>query len=267
MHFGSRSWRPALLGAFVLSGMVLSACASGVPQADVDALQKELEAQRKKVGALQEQLSSEEKQATDLQATVAASGQKAGAAGDVEVLLGAKVITPAPPKPTATPLPEGVPTPTPPPAPVLPDSYKQPVQVFIYADTVTGSGGTVATVSDNAKSSCVISDIFKRGMQIVFRFEAVDTSTGQKLTEADVESALVQLPNGEEVKARFSRHGATDDSPWFWAAGWVIPDDYPLGTLDWRIVVKTTNGKEGTFRQLQVFSEERGSESRTQIVG
>ncbi len=266
MRLGSRSWRLVLLTTLVVSGMALAACAGGVPQADVDALKEELEAQRKKVGALQEQLSSEEQQAADLQATVAAAGQPGGAGNAVEVLIGAKVTTPAPPKPTATPLPEGVPTPTLPPAPVLPESYTQPVPVFIYADTVIGSGGTVASVSDNAKASCILSGVFRRGMQIVFRFEAVDTSTGKKLTDADVDSAVVRLPDGEEIKARFGRHGSTEDAPWFWAAGWTIPDDYPLGTLNWEVHVKTRDGKEGTFRQLQVYDDARGTESRTQIV-
>lgn len=243
----------ALVGAFLVP---LAACATSIPQSEYDTVKQQLSTQEKKVQALQQQLSAQ------AQAPTASAPVAAGA----RVVLGAVVLTPAPPKPTPTPLPADAPKPTAPPPPALPASYGDKVPVYIYADTVTGSGSkyNVTAQLSSGKSSCILTGVFSRGMRIVFRFEAIDTSTGKRLSDADVESAVVRLPNGEELTARFGRHGSTDDAPWFWATAWDIPLDYPLGTLDWSITVKTKDGKVGTFRQIQVFSDT--TDSRTQIV-
>lgn len=247
--------RAALAGGFLL---LLGACTTGIRQSEYDALKQRLTTEEKKVAALQQQLSAQAQKPTQAPGVGAPEG--------VTVLLGAVILTPAPPRPTPTPLPADAPKPTAAPSPVLPASYGERVPIFIYADTVIGTGSkyNVGPTSMGAKSACAISGVFKRGMRIVWRFEAVDTGTGKRLTDADVESAIVRLPHGEELAARFSRHGATDDAPWFWATAWDIPLDYPLGSLDWRIEIKTKDGKVGTFRQLQVFSNT--SDSRTQIV-
>jgi len=243
----------ALAGALTLP---LAACATGVPESEYEAVKQQLATQEKKVQALQQQLSA--------QAAAPAAGK--ALPNGLSVVLGAVVLTPAPPQPTATPLPPDAPKPTAPPPPALPAWFNQSVPIYIYADTVIGSGSkyNVAPQVVGGKSSCVLTGVFKRGMRIVFRFEAIDTSTGKRLSDADVASAVVHLPNGEDLTARFGRHGSTDDSPWFWAAAWDIPLDYPLGSLDWRIEVKTKDGRVGTFRQLQVYSD--ASDSRTQIV-
>lgn len=251
IKYASKLARLALVGAFLVP---LAACATGIPQSEYDAVKEQLTTQEKKVQALQQQLSAQSQ-----------AGGSTGAEG-ASIVLGAVPGEPPAPRPTPTPLPEGVPSPTPPPKPVPPESFGEPLPVHIYADTVIGSGSKygVEPQVGETKSSCVLTGIFARGMRIVWRFEAIDTSTGKRLTDADVESAVVHLPNGEDIQARFGRHGSTDDAPWFWAAAWDIPLDYPLGTLDWSVEVKTLDGKGGTFRQFQVYSD--STDSRTQIV-
>lgn len=173
-------------------------------------------------------------------ATAAKSGQAAG-----KPLLSA--IPDAPPRATPTPLPPGA-TPPPPPQPPA----VKTVPLYAYLDAVT-SGNGESKYKVDASTSCVKTSAFARGMQITFRMELVDTSTGKILQGADVDKAVLTLPNGETVNYRYGRHGPTQDSPWFFTAAWSIPTDFPLGKLDYKINVTTKSGKTATFGEpLQV---------------
>jgi hypothetical protein len=157
----------------------------------------------------------------------------------VTVLVGAKKV--APPAPGGPP-PSGPPKTT-------PDSYYQPVgPFFFYVETLTSGNptkyGVVGTVP------CVQTGVFKRGMRLVFRFEVLDTSTGKRVTDRDKASVKVRLPNGEEVSARWAVRGAggaLPDSAWMWDAFWDIPPDYPIGGLDYAILVATADGRKVAF--------------------
>jgi len=158
-------------------------------------------------------------------------------------LLG--VVINAPIAPTATPLPAGVPTPTAAPAAVPPPAKTVPL--YAHIETVTGGAGESKFQVDG-NLACVKSGAFARGQRIVFRMEVVDTSTGKVLQTADVRTATVRLPNGEEVALRYGRHGNLETSPWFWVAVWDVPLDYPLGVLDYSVTVTTQDGKSITVK-------------------
>ncbi|MBI2910316.1 MAG: hypothetical protein HYX92_21950 [Chloroflexi bacterium] len=151
----------------------------------------------------------------------------------------------APPRATPTPLPAGVkPAPKPTPAPKV-------VPIAFYVDTVTAGFGESQYKVD-ANVSCVRLSAFKRGMHVVWRMELVETSTGKVLQPADVERAVLKLPTGETRNFNYGRHGATDDSPWFWTTAWDVPPDYPLGVVDYSIEAATKSGKTGTFKEIPV---------------
>jgi hypothetical protein len=87
-------------------------------------------------------------------------------------------------------------------------------------------------------------------MKIVVRFEVLDTKTGKRVTDKDGANIKMILPHGEEVIARWTIRGsaaALPDSAWMWDTSWDIPPDYPVGSLDYRIVVTTKDGRTGTF--------------------
>lgn len=137
----------------------------------------------------------------------------------------------APPPSGATP----APAPTPPAARVVP--------LYAHVDTVTAGPGESKYRVD-ASLACTKSGVFSRGQHIVWRMELVDTSSGKVLQGPDVRTAMLKLPTGDEVKFGYGRHGATEDSPWFFTAAWDVPLTFPLGTLDYQISVLTTAGKE-----------------------
>ncbi len=254
----------SFLSLLVIAAGLLAAC-GGVSQTDFDAAKQQLATQDQKVQALQQQLSAKEKEIADMKK----QPTPPSGAGQTSTILGAKQVPTPGPRPTNTPLPPGFTPPPPPPPPVPPASFSEPLKLYIRADTTTSGPGESAFSYDPAgikSSSCVVTSAFKRGMRIVWRFEIIDVTTGKRLTDQDVAAAIVKLPTGEEIKGRFGRHGATSDAPWFWATGWDVPLDYPLGVLDWEINVTTKDGKSASFKPWAISLPDRGVESRTQIV-
>ena len=170
-----------------------------------------------------------------------AAQQVTAGGGDVTMLIGAQKLAPAPPPaPVATPAQKLT----------TPASYYEPVGPFFFyvetltANTIPNKYGFAPTVA------CIQSGVFKRGMKMVVRFEILDTKTGKRVTDKDGATIKLVLPHGEEVPGRWTIRGsvaALPDSAWMWDTSWDIPPDYPVGSLDYRIVVTTKDGRTGTF--------------------
>ena len=118
------------------------------------------------------------------------------------------------------------------------------VDVMVYADTTTASRGTV-----KFDKSCWVRNTFPQNSRVVFRMWAVDVAKGTPITDADIKYAYLKIPGQPNLKLGFSKHGALADSPYFWAIAWAVPADYPLGTVPFKIVVKTKENKFGIFEQ------------------
>ncbi len=214
----------ALMVLVTVMVMFFSACA-GVSRKDYEALQSQLNAKEQK-------LSAKEQEVARLKQNVVLSA-----------------VPDAPPRQLPPPPSPGT---KPPPPPTLPAAKTVPI--FFYVDTVTANGGESKYKVD-ANLGCVRTGAFKRGQRIVWRMEVIDTSTGKILQAADVKSAVLMFPHGENLAFRYSRHGAFQNSPWFWALGWDVPSDYPLGYIDYTIQVITNDGKVGTFKEMTVLPE------------
>jgi hypothetical protein len=175
----------------------------------------------------------------------------------VTILVGAKKVPPPPP-----PAPSGAP-----PAPrTTPASYYEPVgPFFFYVETLTSANTTKYGIA--ATTPCVQSGVFKRGMRIVFRFEVLDTSTGKRVTDRDGATVKLRLPHGEEIPARWAIRGAAaalPDSAWMWDAAWDIPPDYPVGALDYSLLVTAADGRTATF--IPPMQKTPTSDTRVRIV-
>jgi hypothetical protein len=177
----------------------------------------------------------------------------------VTPLIGAKKLAPPPPAAPAAPGPAPAQRPTP------PASYFEPVgPFFFYVETLT------ANVNPNKYGfaptiPCVLSGVFKRGMKMVVRFDVLDTKTGKRITDRDGAVVKLVLPHGEEVAGRWNVRGnvaALPDSAWMWDTSWDIPPDYPVGSLNYRIVVTTKDGRTGTFNPPVMKTTAGGSEVR-----
>jgi len=272
-------WQLASFGLITLALAVTSACA-GISQEQYDAAKKEAADQQTKATVLQQQLSSrvqevsakdkeitdikqkltdKEKEATDLQ-------QKLGSLAGVTPLIFAKAAPTPTPRPTPTPLPPGV---SPPPAATPEAAWVNEVLPFaFYVETLATS--SVSKYGMASYPACVPNSQFKRGTKLVWRFEVIDTSTGKRVTDQDGSKTEILLPNGEKVTPRYSKRGGI--GPWMWGAGWDIPPDYPLGTLDYKIIVTSKDGRAGTFDQNKLALVRAGTataertDSRLQII-
>ncbi len=117
--------------------------------------------------------------------------------------------------------------------------------VFLYVDTVNGSRPVGAKPRP---VSCTQTNNFKRGEQVVFRIWGSEAATGAILSTENVASAVVQVPGvAEPLKLNWGAHGAQSNRVWFWTAAWVIPPDYPLGSVDMKVVFQTEAGKTGEY--------------------
>jgi len=240
-----------LVGAAAIAG-----CSSGVSEADMTALNEQLQAEQQKSAALQEQLSAKEAEMATAQEGTTTEGE-----GTFALLTGKSGPTPEPP-PTPTALPAGFEAPTKAPPP---DSLYEPIGAFaFYVETLATT--RLSKYGYAADVSCVQNGMFRRGMRIVWRFEIVDMATDKRITDKDEATIVVLLPNGDEAKPRFSQRGAgrVPDAPWMWSATWDIPLDYPLGGLDYAISVQTADGRAEEWHVPAVISEE--SDSRLQII-
>jgi hypothetical protein len=102
---------------------------------------------------------------------------------------------------------------------------------------------------------------------MVVRFEVLDTATGKRVTDKDGATIKLLLPHGEEVPGRWTIRGsvaAMPDSAWMWDTSWDIPPDYPIGSLDYRILVATKDGRTATF--TPPIQKAKTADSRVRII-
>lgn len=256
-------WMPLGIAAAL---PIALACSGGVSQVEHDSLKTQVAQEQQKVLTLQQQASSKVVEVAQLQQQVATrEAESKSAREQLGTLEGVKPLVYT--KVQATPTPR--PTPTPPPAGYVPPTAVPPDAATVnavfpftfYVETLTGH-----QVTDLVQyPSCVPNTQFRRGTHLVWRFEVFDSATGKRVTSLDNPDMKVVLPDGKQITARFSRRGGT--GPWTWAAAFDVPRDYPLGTLDYQIVVKA-NGRSGTFDQddVAIVNKDRGIDSRVQIL-
>ncbi len=263
--------RVVLLALCALVVAALAACGSGVTQTEYDAVKAQLSAEQQKEAAYQQQLSAMQQQLNDkgsqaaqpTQAAPSGGGQPANPSGAI-LLIGAKQMPPPKPPNTPTPAPPGF---TPPPKPQPPASINDAVPFTFYVETLAtttqGSSGWASTVS------CTPDSVFKRGMKLVWRFEIFDTAAGGKrLTDKDEPKVLVNVPGADPLTARFTQRGGgrIPDAPWMWSVGWEIPQDYPLGAIDYTITVTTKDGRSFTWKTPAVVSPDGSTDSRVKVI-
>jgi hypothetical protein len=133
-------------------------------------------------------------------------------------------------------------------APAAPAANVQAAtNLILNSDMVIGSGGTV-----KVSSSCVLASQYQRGNQVVFRVRVYDPATGKQLDDKALSSVTIALPDGQTFTAKYGGHPAKTPVDSFWATSWVIPDNYPTGTLNYTATAKATDGRTGTFDNFNV---------------
>lgn len=136
---------------------------------------------------------------------------------------------------------------------------------FCYVETLTADRPSIYGYL--APVGCQPSGSFGRGERIVFRFMVLDASTGKYVTPEEAAGASVRLPFAGDMSADYKQRGEgrVADAPWTWDYCWDVPLDYPLGTLDYAIVVTLKDGRSGEWKPPALIDPARGIDTRPQI--
>jgi hypothetical protein len=118
-------------------------------------------------------------------------------------------------------------------------------KLFIEGDIVRGN--TPAGITGPV---CVLANQFKRKENVVFRIR-VRSTAGEPLDDKGLKGIVVELSDGQKFPASYrarppanvrTAFGLSEPLDYFWSAAWLIPQDYPTGSLSYRVVATDTQG-------------------------
>jgi len=101
--------------------------------------------------------------------------------------------------------------------------------------TVTSGGGTgsampnLVVYGDSVSNiGCLQTSLVHRGELLIFRSRVVDPKTGKDMTDKELKSVQIVLPDTtiKPFVAKYGKHGADPDSDTFWAVAWEVPLNY-----------------------------------------
>jgi hypothetical protein len=135
-----------------------------------------------------------------------------------------------------------------------PSAAQEARKLFIEGDMVRGN-----TPSGATGDVCVLANQFKRKENVIFRIR-VRNVMGQPLDDKNIKSLVVELSDGNRLPARFGSRppnsvlaslGLTAPTDRFWSAAWLIPQDYPTGSLSYRVVATDTQGNTQSWEPFK----------------
>jgi hypothetical protein len=118
-------------------------------------------------------------------------------------------------------------------------------KLFIEGDIVRGNTPVGIT-----GPVCVLANQFKRKENVVFRIR-VRNVAGQPLDDKNLKGITVELSDGQNFQASYrarppvnvrTAFGLSEPADYFWSAAWLIPQDYPTGSLSYRVVATDAQG-------------------------
>ena len=122
----------------------------------------------------------------------------------------------------------------------------QGAPLFFEGDMVRGHTQDGAT-----GPSCVLTSEYKRREEVVWRIRVLNAD-GDNLDDTGIKSMSVVLSDGEEFEMGFGQHPRGKHTDAFWATAWVIPADYPTGTLGYKVVAVDNDGETHEWEPFNV---------------
>ena len=105
--------------------------------------------------------------------------------------------------------------------------------LFIAADMVTGPVGSGPI--------CVLRSQFMRKESVAWRIRVQD-ATGKQLDDKSLKSLVVELSDGQKFPARYGGHPPKEPTDYLWSTSWSIPEDYPTGSFNYKVVATAVDG-------------------------
>lgn len=122
--------------------------------------------------------------------------------------------------------------------------------LIVHADTVRGNLNLLA--EDMVANLCVQRSRFNLGEHIVWRIRVYDPQLATAMDNIALDSVQVLFDDGQLFEARYAGHGAEGAKDFFWTTSWVIPEDYPTGSLGHQVIAKAQDGRTGEFVPFNV---------------
>jgi hypothetical protein len=97
---------------------------------------------------------------------------------------------------------------------------------------------------------CVLNNQYKRKEAVAWRIRVLDGTTGAQADDKALKSVVVLLGNGQKLPAKFGGHGRPP-TDFFWSLFWTIPDDFPTGSLGYKVVATLMDGTEQTWEPFK----------------
>jgi len=122
---------------------------------------------------------------------------------------------------------------------------QEPQKLFIEGDIVRGN--TPAGITGPV---CVLANQFKRKENVIFRIR-VRNAAGEPLDDKNIKAIVVELSDGQKFQASYrprppanvrAAFGLSEPADYFWSAAWLIPQDYPTGSLSYRVAATDMQG-------------------------
>jgi len=122
---------------------------------------------------------------------------------------------------------------------------------FLFVDVDTLRGSKNIAKDDKPTQSCVQLNRFAKNEQIVFRVRVIDPMTGKELDNTVVESVVIKFKTGQQLDPmKYGPHPKDPPNEAFWTQSFVIPEDFPVGSLDFTVTATDKEGRTGTFVPL-----------------
>ena len=120
-----------------------------------------------------------------------------------------------------------------------PAQAQQPAKLFFENDIVRHA------MPGQQGPWCVLSNLYKRKEAVAFRIRTLLPS-GAPADDKAIKSVVVELGNGARLPTKFGPHG-NPPTDHFWSLHWVIPADFPTGTLGYKIHATMNDGSVVTW--------------------
>jgi hypothetical protein len=88
-----------------------------------------------------------------------------------------------------------------------------------------------------------------RTEEVAWRIRVHD-ATGKQLDDKGLKGVVVELSDGQEFPARVGGHPPKAPTAYIWSTAWVIPDDYPTGSFNYKVVATALDGTTQTWEPI-----------------
>lgn len=127
----------------------------------------------------------------------------------------------------------------------------EPMAQTLYIDSDTVLGPANLTEEEMATKICVQTNRFAQNEEIVWRVKVYDPQTGEAMDDTALETLKVQLPD-QTLDLHYGGHPGSAPVDFFWTVSWDVPEGYPTGTVDYKIVATAKDGRTGEWDQFKV---------------